>query len=288
MSGNKSNNVRLFLKLIRFPNLMILFISQYFTSIFLVGPVSDWWLFLTDARLLWLCLSTLLIASAGYIINDYYDVKIDTINKPDRIVVGKFMNRRTAMKLHTALNILGIAFGFLVNWKVGSIALMVSFLLWLYSVSLKKLPFVGNLLVALLTASSLLLLIFYFNRNDILIIIYAMFAFYISLIREIIKDMEDIKGDAAFGCKTMPIIFGIRKTKSIIFFLIVSFVISLIGLGNSFNSSLLLYFIPFVFLPILWLSVKLLRADSIKDFRQLSLMCKGIMLSGILSMLFIG
>jgi 4-hydroxybenzoate polyprenyltransferase len=274
--------------LVRFPNLMILMICQYFTGIFLIGPVSDWWIFLTDPRLLSLCISTLLIASAGYIINDYYDVKIDTINKPDRIVVGKFMNRRTAMKLHTILNFLGIGFGFAVNWKVGFTALIVSFLLWLYSVSLKKLPFVGNLLVALLTASSLLLLIFYFKKNDILIIIYAMFAFYISLIREIIKDMEDVKGDAVFGCKTLPIIFGLRKTKSIIFFLILSFVISLIGLGNSLDSSMLLYFLPFVFLPILWLSIKLLRADSIKDFRQLSLICKGIMLTGILSMVFIG
>jgi 4-hydroxybenzoate polyprenyltransferase len=292
MTGRKSikkkTKIGLFLRLIRFPNLLIVAATQYLTVVFLIGPPSQWLSYLTDLKLFLISISTILIASAGYIINDYYDVKIDTINKPERIVVGKFMSRRTAMKFHSVLNLLGIVFAFCVNWKVGTITLIISFLLWLYSVSFKKLPFIGNFLVAILTASSLLLLIFYFKKNDILIIIYAMFAFYISLIREIIKDMEDVKGDAAFGCKTMPIIFGLRKTKSIIFFLIASFVVSLIGLGNSLHSSLILYFIPFVFLPILWLSIKLLRADSVKDFRQLSLMCKGIMLTGILSMIFIG
>jgi 4-hydroxybenzoate polyprenyltransferase len=287
MGENTANRFSLFLKLVRAPNLMILIITQYFSSIFLIGPATDWLRIITDLRLFLLCLCTLFIAAAGYIINDYYDVKIDTINKPKRIVIGKFMNRRMAMILHFVFNFFGIAFGFGANWKVGTIAIIISFFLWLYSVSLKKLPFVGNFLVALLTAASLLLLIFYFNKNNLLIIIYAQFAFYISLIREMIKDMEDVKGDKVFGCKTLPIILGLRKTKSIIFLLILFFVISLLGLGNSIDRSLIIYFIPFIFIPVLFLSVKLLRADSVKDFRYLSLICKGIMLSGILSMIFI-
>jgi 4-hydroxybenzoate polyprenyltransferase len=287
-SYTKTKSISLFLRLIRFPNLLIVAVSQYLTALFLIGPPSQWLSYLLDIKLFLISISTILIASAGYIINDYYDVKIDTINKPDRIVVGKFMSRRTAMKLHSVLNLLGIGFGFCVNWKVGSICLIISFLLWLYSVSFKKLPLIGNLVVAILTAASLLLLLFYYNKNTILIIAYAQFAFYISLIREIIKDMEDMKGDTAFGCRTLPILFGLRKTKSILFILILCFVISLIVLGNSISLPILIYFIPFIFLPLLWLSIKLLRADSIKDFRHLSLICKGIMVTGISSMLFIG
>jgi 4-hydroxybenzoate polyprenyltransferase len=284
----KTNEINLFLRLVRFPNLLIVVTAQYLAAIFLIGPPSEWLYYLADLKLFLISISTVLIASAGYIINDYYDVKIDTINKPERIVVGKFMSRRTAMKFHSVLNILGIGFGFCVNWKVGGITLIISFLLWLYSVSFKKLPFIGNFLVALLTAGSLLLLIFYYNKNDLLIIIYALFAFFISLVREIIKDIEDMKGDIVFGCKTLPIIFGLRKTKSFLFLIILFFVISLIGLGNRIKPSILVYFIPFVFIPLIWLSLKLLRADSVKDFRHLSLLCKMIMLSGILSMIFIG
>ena len=281
-----SQKIFLFLKLIRFQNLIIIFISQYFAAIFLLHGFSDWNSVLTDPYMFLLSISTLLIAAGGYIINDYYDVKIDMINKPERIVVGMLMKRRTAIILHTFINLTGIIAGFAVNWKVGMVCVIISFLLWLYSVWLKKTAFAGNILISLLSAVSLLLLTFYYHSNIEVILIYAVFAFFISLIREIIKDMEDMKGDAAFGCKTLPIIIGIRKTKTILFTLIIVFTAVLIVSGLRIQINVLAYLGLFVLPPLMWLSFSLARADSSRDFTRLSFLCKYIMLSGIVSMVF--
>jgi 4-hydroxybenzoate polyprenyltransferase len=276
----------LFLKLIRFQNLIIIFISQYFAAIFLLKGFAEWNSVIADPYMFSLSMSTLLIAAGGYIINDYYDVKIDMINKPERIVVGMLMKRRTAIILHTCINLAGIIAGFLVNWKVGMISAIISFLLWLYSVWLKKTAFAGNILISLLSGTSLLLLTFYYHSNIEVIFIYAIFAFFISLIREIIKDMEDMKGDAAFGCKTLPIIVGIRKTKTILFLLIIVFTAALIISGLRIQINVLAYLGFFVLPPLMWLSYSLAKADNSRDFTKLSFLCKYIMLSGIVSMAF--
>jgi 4-hydroxybenzoate polyprenyltransferase len=276
----------LFLKLIRFQNLAIIFISQYFAAIFLLQGIAGWKAVIADPNMFLLSMSTMLIAAGGYIINDYYDVKIDMINKPERIVVGMLMKRRTAIILHTCINLAGILAGFTVNWRVGMISGIISFLLWLYSVWLKKTAFTGNILIALLSTASLLLLIFYYRLNTEVIFIYAIFAFFISLIREIIKDMEDMKGDTAFGCRTLPIIIGIRKTKTILFLLIIIFTSVLILSGLKIQINVLIYLGFFVLPPLLSLSYSLALADSSRDFTRLSFLCKYIMLSGIVSMAF--
>jgi 4-hydroxybenzoate polyprenyltransferase len=281
-----SRKILLFLKLIRFQNLIIIFISQYFSAVFLLKGSEAWRSIIADPLMLALSMATMLIAAGGYIINDYYDVKIDMINKPERIVVGMLMKRRTAIILHTCINVAGIMAGFAVNWKIGLICAVISFLLWLYAVWLKKTAFTGNVLISLLSAASLLLLIFYYRSKVEIILIYAMFAFFISLIREIIKDMEDMKGDAAFGCKTLPIMLGIRKTKTVLFLLIAIFTAGLIISGLRIHINVLVFLGLFVLPPLFWLSYSLARADSSRDFTRLSFLCKYIMLSGIISMVF--
>src|ERR1700755_641340 len=116
------------LRLTRFWNLLIIGLAQYFTAFFLIGreTLTDWKLFVLSA-------STMIIAAAGYIINDYYDVKIDLINKPERVVVGRGISRRYAILLHTALNAVGILFGLVLNWRIGVVNFFSVFLLWLYS-----------------------------------------------------------------------------------------------------------------------------------------------------------
>ena len=155
------------------------------------------------------------MAAAGYIINDYYDVKIDYINKPERVIVGTVLKRRVVLFWHTFLNFSAIIIGSFLDWKIGAIHFASAFMLWLYSNQLKRLPLIGNFIVALLTGLSISIITLYFGQNPILVHTYALFAFSISLIREIVKDMEDWKGDADFGCKTLPIILGVRKTSKL-------------------------------------------------------------------------
>lgn len=279
--------MRSFLRLIRAGNLLIIVLTQYLVRIFLAGPKENWLQHLADFRFFLLSLSTVLITAAGYIINDYYDIKIDTINKPRRVVIGRIMRRRHAMVTHTAFNALGIGLGLLVGLKVAAVNLLAAFVLWLYSNQLKRLPFIGNFTVALLTAASLLVIILYAPRNGFLVVTFAVFAFFISLIREIIKDMEDLRGDATFGCQTLPIVWGIRRTKSLLYILIGSFLVILFTLSFYLREWIVFYFTLFVFLPTAWLTWRLARADTRKEFGYLSTWCKIIMLSGVLSMVLL-
>src|SRR6185295_4664826 len=121
-----------FIKLTRFWNLIIISVAQYFTVAFLFSFEKIW-----DLNLFILSASTVIIAAAGYIINDYYDVKIDLINKPERVVIGKEVARRYAILLHSALSFIGVALGFLLNWKIGTTNFFSAFLLWWYSNNLK-------------------------------------------------------------------------------------------------------------------------------------------------------
>ncbi|MBL7859970.1 MAG: geranylgeranylglycerol-phosphate geranylgeranyltransferase [Cyclobacteriaceae bacterium] len=270
------------LRLTRFWNLVIIGFAQYFTTLFLIDRnlMYDW-------KLLALACSTAIIAAAGYIINDYYDIKIDLINKPERVVIGKSITRRYALFFHTLLSILGIAMGFVVGWKIGVIHFLSAFLLWWYSNSLKRQPFIGNFVVALLTSIAILLVNVLYEANNSLVVIYALFAFFMTLVREIVKDMEDLKGDNTFGCKTLPIVFGIRKTKWMIYGFLIVFSISVIAVNIAYAQLPDSYFLIFLFVPLGLLVLRLLRADTRRDFYWLSQWCKIIMLLGILSMVFI-
>lgn len=267
------------LRLTRFTNLLIIGFAQYFTAYFLVD-VSPF----TDLRLFILTSSTLLIAAAGYIINDYYDIKIDYINKPERVVIGKGIPRRFAILFHTLFSLAGIALGLYLGWRIALINFLSAFLLWWYSNNLKRLPFVGNFSIALLTGTSIYLVALLYGGDDTLIIIYSSFAFFMTLVREIIKDMEDLKGDSTFGCKTLPIIWGFRKTKQFLYVVIFIFCMTVLILDLLFTALPSVYFVLFLFAPLLWMVMRLYRADTIKEFEWLSTFCKVIMLLGILSM----
>ena len=274
-----------FIQVTRFWNLLIIVLAQYFTAAFLVNEGRELLYYLKDVRLFLLCLSSVLIAAAGYIINDYYDVKIDLINKPERVVVGRILKRRVAMVAHTVLNFLGIALGFLLSWKIGVINFGCALLLWLYSNQLKRMPLVGNLAVASLTGIAIYVVDLLYNSGNLMIIAYALFAFLFTLIREIIKDMEDLRGDATFGCRTLPVVYGIRKTKNIIYFLSIIFLAGLCFLAYIFVGTGMTLFCLGLVVPLGILAYTLASADTVKDFNYLSNYCKVVMLLGILSMI---
>jgi 4-hydroxybenzoate polyprenyltransferase len=276
-----------FLKLTRVGNLLIIFLAQYFTAIFLI-PSGHWQDWLWNIELLILSISTCLIAGAGYIINDYYDVKIDLINKPERVVVGVILKRRIAMVAHTMLNFAGIGLGFFLVWWMGVIHFFSALLLWYYSNQLKRLPFWGNFSVALLTGFSIYVVALYFDMGNVKVILYSLFAFFFTFIREIIKDMEDLKGDSTFGCKTLPIIWGLRKTKQFIFVLTILFIGLLISTSIYFLESELSVIGIGLLIPIVYFLWRVNRADTVREYHRLSIVCKIIMLLGILSMTLLG
>ncbi|AKD03034.1 prenyltransferase [Pontibacter korlensis] len=276
------------LTLIRARNLVMIVMSQALVQACLLAPGVEWQRLL-DANFWLLVLSTVCIAAAGYIINDYYDVKIDAINKPERLLVGRSIRRRRAMFAHMILSGVGILLGLLLSIPVAIINLGAVLLLWGYSARLKKLLLVGNVVIALLSASMLLVVAVYADTLNRITLGYAFFALLISLIREIIKDIEDMKGDASFECRTLPIVAGVRGAKLVLYPLLAIFQAFVIVVALHPASKLLFdaYMIVLVLVPSVWLVIKLVRADRKRDFSFLSNLNKLIMLTGILSMLLL-
>lgn len=273
-------------RLVRMTNLVIVVVTQYFTRILLIGPRDEWRSIIANADMFFLSLSTVCIAAAGYIINDYFDIKIDIVNKPERVVVGRYLKRRWAMGAHQILNVLGAVLGLVVSPYIFVINVFSITLLWFYSERYKRLPFIGNFIVSLLTGFSLLIHTVHFPANRHLVFIYAVFSFFISLVREIVKDMEDIKGDEAHGCRTLPIIWGIRQTKNFLYVILLMFVTTLFVMARALDNNVLIILFFLLLIPIALLTASLARADTRRDFKRISSLCKIIMLLGLITMIW--
>ena len=302
-----------FLKIIRWPNLIFIIITQLLfhyciinhnLKLILIEPKIN------GLNLLFIILASVCIAGAGNIINDYFDVNIDVINKPNKVIINQFINRRWAIFWHLILSAIGIGLSFHVAIKInfiwiGILNSIAVLLLFIYSASLKKKFIIGNIIISLLTAWVLIVLMLpeYFELIKYRIfslenyykifrlgILYATFSFIISLIREVIKDIEDVDGDRQNGCKTMPIVLGINSTKVFIsVWLIV--IIALLVIAQAYVVSFgwwwsIIYAFAFLIWPLVSIQKKLFKANSNNDYAELSKKVKWIMLFGILSMLF--
>jgi len=301
-----------FFRLVRWPNLVFIAITQLLFVYAIVHPIfgtvgvvpnlHGWYFFL-------LMLSSVLIAAAGYIINDYFDLNIDQINKPQKLVVERIINRRWVIVWHLVFSFIGIIIGFYLDWVTRIRLLGVAntacvALLFLYSISLKKKLLSGNILISLLTAWVILVISWcevsnlirhadvgsYTEKITRITVLYAGFAFVISLIREVVKDMEDIEGDRRYGCFTMPIVWGINATKVYAAVWMVVLIASLVIVQfyvlqfRWWWSAV--YCIIFTVVPLFYIFRKLFRASNAADFHKLSSVIKLVMFTGILSMIF--
>jgi len=255
-----------------------------------------------------------LVTGAGYIINDYFDTKTDLINKPGKVIIDKYINRRLAMSFHWIFNSVGISISAYLSFKVGMpilivLPMLVAGMLWFYSTEYKRQLIVGNLVIAILAglipffviileipllnkAYKDILVEYHFNFNNIIawIAYYSLFAFITNLYREIIKDVEDMEGDYTIGRNTIPLIMGVFTAKMIVFTL---FFIQIAGLVYLYFKYLFYsplgtidylsaaYFVVFLITPVLWLSFLVYKAKSTADYALCSKVSKVIMLLGL-------
>lgn len=311
------NWFRSIFRLIRFPNLVIIVATQYAMRYLLMEPLlpsDDFNLQFGDVQFFLLVLSTVFIAAAGYIINDYFDTRADLINKPSRVVVGIQISRREAMTMHAMLNIVGLGIGiylaFYVKLPVLSfVFLMATGLLWFYSTNYKRQFLVGNLSVAFLTGLVPLMVVLFeipmLNREYGAVMLrhntnfnymiawvggFSFFAFLTTLIREVIKDAEDFEGDRAYGMKTVPIVLGsfwtklslvllIGFTMAMLVYLLVKYIIFSVEPADYIS---LIYFVLFLLAPLILLILQVILAKDKKGYHRASNLIKLIMLTGIL------
>jgi len=306
--------IQVIFKLIRWQNLAIIILLQYLLRFGILKA----FLFPGHTRMLsglfdfsLLVVATVLLTIGGYLINDYFDTRIDSVNKPDGNPVGTAIRGRSVILAHIIVNGVAILIGFYLAYQLRSVNFglifpFISMLLWLYSARYKRRLAWGNLVVAILSAL-VIFIVWYFEflhlrltpadfsqvvpelrETNRYFVAYGFFAFMVSFFREIIKDMEDLAGDKEFGCRTLPIVIGIKKSNYIVTFLVISTILFLAyGQWTFFNRGWMLvfwYFLIIVQLPMIYLLYKLYHAGNREDYHFLSNLCKLIMFAGILSM----
>lgn len=297
-----------FFSLIRWPNLVFIALTQCLFY-FAVAPSTIPAITSQAINLNFylLVIASVIISAAGYIINDYFDVQIDAVNKPEKLIVGKKIKRRWAIVWHLLLSFFGLALSIYVSLAIKSPMIgVINFgciiLLWIYSISLKRSLLFGNISIAALTAWVILVMYFfvtgtYDNISPVaelrlfkFTILYASFAFIVTLIREVVKDIEDMEGDREYYSNTMPIAWGVPVAK--IFTAVwIAVCTCMLLVVIIYALQLYLWYISvysFIFLicPLCWLLAKLYKAKIPSDYHRLSTVIKFIMLAGILSMLF--
>lgn len=296
-----------FLKLIRYPNLLLLaFMQLIFRYGFL--KLQNIPLALNDWQYGLLVLSTVLIAAGGYVINNIFDQDTDNDNKPNNVIVGKSISETNAYSIYVALNISGVSIGFYLSNVIAkpgfaSLFILIAATLYFYAINWKQMLLIGNFIVALLLSFSVIIIGIFdlfpvVNQSNqplmanlfSILIDYAVFAFMINFIREIVKDLEDVNGDYNQGMRTLPITLGISRTAKVVSILSFIPVCAILLYINNYLMPLLfvtIYMLLFVVGPLLYFSIKIWSASSQKEFHVLSLLLKWILLFGILSILVI-
>lgn len=305
-----------FFRLIRSLNLLFIVITQCLFQYCVIVPTLNKAGITPQLSLFHfslLVLSSVCIAAAGYIINDYFDLNIDRINKPEKIIVEKVIRRRWAILWHLGLSLAGVLLSFYVGWKNNhNLVLLFAnvccvFLLWIYSTTFKKKLLTGNIVISLLTGWTVLVLyvaeldkFFYtvnlpavssaVNRIFKLAVLYAGFAFIISLVREVVKDIEDMNGDLKYGCKTMPIVWGVNVSKVfaatwLVVLLAAIAVLQVYVMSYRWWFSIA-YSVVFILSPLIVVLRKLYEARDVSDYHRISSWIKFVMLTGILSLVF--
>ncbi|MEP6595547.1 MAG: geranylgeranylglycerol-phosphate geranylgeranyltransferase [Ginsengibacter sp.] len=310
------NLLAAFFRLIRWPNLIFIALTQILFYYFIIPFVYRDKYFeaahtFSQLHFFLLVAASVCIAAGGYIINDYFDLNIDLVNKPSKLIIEKFIKRRWAIVNHILFSLIGFFISLYVGYKLGNFYipffnLVAIGALFLYSTTLKKQLLIGNVLISLLTAWVIIVIAIaeykYQYPRTIpagdyatprllkLSFLYTGFAFVISLIREVIKDIEDMEGDAKHGCRTIPIVWGVPVAKVfagvwlvvlIGTIAILQFYVFQLGWWlSAFYSTIL------IIIPLIWILKRLYAAQTSMQFHQLSSAIKLVMLTGILSMVF--
>jgi 4-hydroxybenzoate polyprenyltransferase len=301
------NHINALLRLIRWPNLLIVAISQVLIRQCILFPIlkqSGMEPQLPLSLFVILVIATVFVTAGGYAINDYFDRKIDRVNKPQSLIVGNLIYPRHAMAYHLFFTISGLLLGTWVALRVGELYLsmvffMVSGLLWFYSTTYKRELLLGNVIIAILTALVPFLVLLYelplLARNYgsgispitrvlvIWVLGFSLFAFLVNLNREIVKDAEDFEGDQAYGKKTIPVVWGMEAARwiSVTFTGLTIALLVCVWFWFIRDNITLIYFLVMLIIPLVLVLFMLLKSLNKTMLHKASFWLKIVMLSGL-------
>lgn len=268
-------------------NIPIIVIAQYLSSIFILAPekraldvILDWRLFVI------VFVSTLTIAS-GYIINNFYDSEKDLINRPNKSMLDRLVSQKTKLNVYFGLNFLATGLAFIISWRAALFFAVYIFLIWFYSHKLKKYPIIGNLTASLLAVLPFFGILLYFKNFYHVIFAHATFLFLLILIREMIKDLENIKGDLVNNYQTIPVRFGEKTSKQLITVLTGSTILPVYILIDKFDVGYMDIYFYISLIVLVFFLLKLWKSQTHDEYVKLHNTLKLLIVAGVFCIVLI-
>lgn len=268
-------------------NILIIVIAQYLTSIYILAPEKPLLKVLLDPNLFVIVVASALAVAGGYIINNFYDAEKDLINRPNKTFLDSFISQNTKLTTYFVLNLLSVILASYISFRAVLFFSVYIFFIWFYSHKLKKYPFIGNLTASILAITPFFAVFIYYQNFALVIFVHATFLFLIISMRELVKDLENIKGDLVLNYKTIPVVYGEKMSKQLLTFLSVITLIPVYLLLTKFEIGYMNFYfyasivLLLIFLLYLWMSSKKL------DYIILHTILKFIIVIGTLSIVLI-
>ncbi len=275
------------ISVIRGYNILVLIIAQYLASIFIFSPNKSIRSVIFDVYLLYLVLASVCVVAAGYIINNFYDAKVDRINRPVKAGIDNYVKQETKLKLYFFLNFLGFLFGSMVSWRAALFFSIYIFGIWFYSHKLKRYPFTGLISATILTILPFFAVFVHFRNFSKIIFVHAVFLFLVIMVRELVKDLENLKGALANNYITFPVEYGEKKTKQLSIFLLILSLLPVIVLFSYPAISYMKYYFFLALIVLIFVGVYLWNSTKRKQYAILHNILKLLLLIGVFSLIFI-
>lgn len=288
-----AKNKRLLLKLlslfsvVRGYNILILIIAQYLTSAFILAPELPLRKVIFDDNLFFLILSSATVIASGYIINNFYDSEKDLINRPRKTMLDRFVSQRTKLSVYFILNFAAIFFASYVSFRAVVFFSIYIFVIWFYSHRLKRILFVGNLVASILAIIPFFVVFIYYKNFETVIFIHATFLYLIIVMRELVKDLENLKGDLIQNYKTLPVVYGEKWSKFFLSVLTVISIIPILLLVTRFDIGYMDYYFYLSLLLLIFFVLFLYFSSAKWQYLFLHNILKFIIVAGVFSILLI-
>lgn len=262
-------------------NILIVVLAQYLTAIFILSQDRSLKGVLLDVNVLILVMATAATIAAGYIINNFYDYEKDLINRPNKTMLDRLVSQNTKLSFYFVLNFLAVIFASYVSFKAVLFFAIYIFGIWLYSHKLKRMALVGNLTSAILTITPFFAVFVYYRNFETVIFVHALFLFLLLTMRELTKDLENIKGDLALNYQTIPVVYGERKTRIVLLVLALLTLLPTYTLVYYFNTGNMKYYFLLSIVVLFIYMMILKKSHTKRHFNWLHNLLKFIIVVGV-------
>ena len=275
------------ISVIRGYNILILIFAQYLAAIFIFSPKKSARSTVLDLDLFFIVLASICVVASGYIINNFYDAKIDRINRPLKSGLDSYVKQSTKLTLYFILNFIGFIFGYLISWKAAMFFGVYIFGIWFYSHKLKRYPLTGLIAATVLTILPFFAIFVYYKNFSKIIFVHAVFLFLVIMVRELLKDLQNMKGALVNEYKTFPIVYGEINTKKLCIFLLILTLVPIFILFNYPAISYMKYYFYLALVVLVFIGIYMWNSTNTKQYRMLHNVLKVLLLIGVFSLIFI-